>query len=48
MAGLSAADFDLCARAPLFAALGRDDLSLLLEPAQAVSYADTGLLFSQG
>lgn len=48
MAGLSAADLDLCAQAPLFAALERADLALLLEQAQAVSYPETGLLFSQG
>lgn len=48
MAGLSATDLDLCARAPLFVALGRPDLSLLLEQAQAVSYSEAGLLFSQG
>ncbi|HLO78970.1 MAG TPA: helix-turn-helix domain-containing protein [Magnetospirillum sp.] len=48
MAGLSATDLDLCARAPLFAALSRADLSLLLEQAASVSYAETGLLFSQG
>lgn len=48
MAGLSANDLDLCAQAPLFAALGRADLALLLDQAQAVSYGETGLLFSQG
>jgi CRP-like cAMP-binding protein len=48
MAGLSAADLDVCAQAPLFADLGAGDLRLLLEQAQAVSYGETGLLFSQG
>lgn len=48
MAGLSASDLDLCAAAPLFAALDRADLSVLLEQAQTVSYAEPGLLFSQG
>lgn len=48
MAGLSAADLDACAQAPLFAALGRSDLAALLEQAQATAYGETGLLFSQG
>lgn len=48
MAGLSAADLDLCAQAPLFAALGSADLSALLEQAQTSAYGETGLLFSQG
>jgi len=48
MAGLSAADMDLCAQAPLFAALERSDLSALLDQAQTTAYAETGLLFSQG
>lgn len=48
MAGLSAADMDLCAEAPLFAALERSDLSALLDQAQTTAYAETGLLFSQG
>lgn len=48
MAGLSATDLELCAQAPLFAALNTKDLSLLLEQAQAVAYPETGLLFSQG
>ena len=48
MAGLPAADLELCAQAPLFAALDRTDLCALLEQAQAVSYGETGLLFSQG
>lgn len=48
MAGLSAADLELCAQAPLFAALDHADLSLLLEQAVTVSYGETGLLFSQG
>lgn len=45
---LSAADFDLVARAPLFADLPAADLAVLLDGAQAVAYAETGLLFSQG
>jgi len=45
---LSAADMDLCAQAPLFAALERSDLSALLDQAQTTAYAETGLLFSQG
>lgn len=48
MAGLSAADITLCAQAPLFAALKPQELSFLLENAQAVSCAETQLLFSQG
>jgi cAMP-binding proteins - catabolite gene activator and regulatory subunit of cAMP-dependent protein kinases len=48
MAGLSASDLDLCARAPLFAALERGELSMLLDHAQTVAYGETGLLFSQG
>ncbi|MBC7905398.1 MAG: helix-turn-helix domain-containing protein [Rhodospirillaceae bacterium] len=48
MAGLNAADLELCATAPLFVAVSRPDLALLLEQAQAVSYNETGLLFSQG
>lgn len=48
MAGLSATDLDLCAQAPLFAALERKDLGILLEQAQSVAYAESGLLFSQG
>ncbi|CAA7619436.1 Crp/Fnr family transcriptional regulator [Magnetospirillum sp. UT-4] len=42
------ADLDLCAKAPLFAALERRELALLLEAAQSVAYPETGLLFSQG
>lgn len=48
MAGLSENDLDLCAQAPAFAALTRPELATLLDQAQAVAYADTGLLFSQG
>ncbi|HTH15941.1 MAG TPA: helix-turn-helix domain-containing protein [Magnetospirillum sp.] len=48
MAGLSATDLHVCAQAPLFAALAPDDLAQLLEHAQAMSYPETGLLFSQG
>lgn len=48
MAGLSANDLELCARAPLFAALNPTELNLLLEQAQAVAYPETQLLFSQG
>jgi len=48
MAGLSATDLALCARAPLFVALDPSELALLLEQASALSYAETGLLFSQG
>lgn len=48
MAGLSAADVALCAKAPLFAALKPQELTFLLENAQAFSYAETQLLFSQG
>lgn len=45
---LSAADLSLCARAPLFAEIAASDLALLLDQAASVSYAETGLLFSQG
>jgi CRP-like cAMP-binding protein len=48
MAGLSANDLALCAQAPLFMALEPADLALLLDQASAVSYGETGLLFSQG
>lgn len=48
MAGLNASDLDLVARAPLFAALDPGDLTQLLDQAQAVSYPETELLFSQG
>jgi CRP-like cAMP-binding protein len=45
---LSAADFALVAQAPLFGDLPGADLALLMDGAQAVPYADGGLLFSQG
>ncbi|MGE5545742.1 MAG: Crp/Fnr family transcriptional regulator [Solirubrobacterales bacterium] len=48
MAGLSASDLDLVAKTPLFAAVERSDLALLLDHAQAVSYPESELLFSQG
>lgn len=48
MAGLSDSDMEACAQAPLFAALSRAHLELLLEQASAVSYPEAGLLFSQG
>ncbi|MBC7954106.1 MAG: helix-turn-helix domain-containing protein [Rhodospirillaceae bacterium] len=48
MAGLNPADLHMCATAPLFVAVSRPDLSVLLDQAQTVSYGETGLLFSQG
>jgi CRP-like cAMP-binding protein len=48
MAGLSAPDLALCAKAPLFAALDPGELELLLGQASTVSYPETELLFSQG
>lgn len=48
MAGLNASDLDLAATAPLFADLARADLAVLLDQAQAASYPETELLFSQG
>lgn len=48
MAGLSAAELDACATAPLFAAAAPKDVAQLLEHAQAVAYPETTLLFSQG
>ncbi|MBR9971945.1 Crp/Fnr family transcriptional regulator [Magnetospirillum sulfuroxidans] len=48
MAGLSAPDLQLCALAPLFAALRAEELSQLLDQAQSVSHPETSLLFSQG
>lgn len=48
MSGLSADDLEACAQAPLFAALDRGELSMLLDHAQATAYPETGLLFSQG
>lgn len=46
--GLSASDLDLCAQAPLFAALKEGELTMLLEQSQTLPYSETGLLFSQG
>lgn len=48
MVQISSQDLEACAKAPLFAELDEGDLALLLEQAQAVSYPETGLLFSQG
>lgn len=48
MAGISSADLDLVARAPLFADLDRRDLGLLVEGAHAATYPEVELLFSQG
>ncbi len=48
MTGLSPDDFALVARAPLFGDLPAADLALLTEGAHAVSYPETGLLFSAG
>ncbi|CAA7615018.1 cAMP-binding proteins-catabolite gene activator and regulatory subunit of cAMP-dependent protein kinases [Magnetospirillum sp. LM-5] len=48
MAGLSAADLALCAKAPLFAALGAGELEMLVGSASVVTYPETELLFSQG
>ncbi len=48
MAQLSAADFDLVAKAPLLAGLSRDDLGLLTAGAHAEAYPEAELLFSQG
>lgn len=48
MSGLSAADFDRAARAPLFADLDGRDLALLLDGALALAYPEIGLLFSEG
>ena len=48
MAGLSSADLALVAAAPLFSDVSSADLALLMEGAQAVAYAETGLLFSEG
>jgi CRP-like cAMP-binding protein len=41
-------DLALCARAPLLAGLGPDDLGLLLDGARIVSYPDPAPLFTQG
>ena len=46
--GLSAADFALVAQEPLFGDLPAAELGGLMDGAQAVAYAETGLLFSQG
>ncbi len=46
--GLSAADLDMVARAPLFADVPLADLAALMDGAQAISYAEPGLLFSHG
>lgn len=48
MAGLSAPDLQLCAAAPLFAALRAEELAQLLDQAQSVAHPETSLLFSQG
>lgn len=48
MAGLIAADLEMCAAAPLFAATGAKELAQLLEHAQTTVYPETTLLFSQG
>lgn len=46
--GLTSADMELCAKAPLFAHVAAADLALLLDQALAATYAETSLLFSQG
>lgn len=48
MGGLAPNDAARTALAPLFADLDGRDLALLLEGAQGVAYAETGLLFSEG
>jgi CRP-like cAMP-binding protein len=48
MAGLNATDLAACAKAPLFAALEEEELSLLLGTATTVTYPEPELLFSQG
>jgi CRP-like cAMP-binding protein len=48
MAGLNTSDLDLVAQAYLFADIDRTDLALLLDQAQATTYPETELLFSQG
>lgn len=48
MAILSTSDLEMAARTALFAALEPDDLTLLLDQAQVISYPETELLFSQG
>lgn len=48
MAGLNATDLETISRTPLFADVEPGDLAVLLDQAQAVSYPETELLFSQG
>jgi CRP-like cAMP-binding protein len=48
MSGLSPAELDLVATAPLFSGIERADLAALLAGATTMSYPKTALLFSQG